>query len=115
MGSQGGSCLAAHRETILNAVAEYLSNCDGVANGSISPTDALGAPDILIYTDQCQTFHILPWLAGMEGQPYLRMLEMHWANEAVQIHATVRAKQEKLRQEMLARQQSSPPYAMPVN
>ena len=90
-------------------------NHDGIENGSISPEDALGAPDILIYFDQCQTFHILPWMGGMQDQPYLRMLEMHWCNEAMHNHATVKARQEKVRQEMLARQQSSPQYTIPVD
>ncbi len=94
---------------------EYLLNQDGVENGQIPPENVLGAPDILIYTDQCQTFHILPWLGGMQDQPYMRMLEMHWCHEAVQNHAAIKARQEKVRQEMLARQKSSPQYAMPVD
>ena len=98
MGAPGGIVLQAHRQAILDSVLEYLYNQDGVASGAISPQDSLPAPDILIYTNECQTFHILPFLAGMEGQPWLRMLEMHWCNEGVQSHANVKGVQERLRQ-----------------
>ncbi len=100
MGATGGIVLQAHRQAVLDSVLEYLYNQDGVASGAISPESALPAPDILIYTNECQTFHILPWLAGMEGQPWLRMLEMHWCNEAVQNHDTVQARLQHAQEEM---------------
>lgn len=105
MGPPGGSTLAAQRTLILTSVQEYFSNQDGIEAGGIDIKDALPAPDILIYTNQCETFHILPWAAGMEGQPYLRMLEMHWSNEAVQTYTANKLKAEQNRQKMLARSQ----------
>ncbi len=108
MGAQGGIALAAQRDLILNSVLEYLSNQDGVESGVIPPQNALPAPDILIYTNQCMAFHTLPWLAGMEGQPYLRMLEMHWCNEAVQTYAAMKVKQKKALEE---RKNSSGPFS----